>query len=24
VDLEPVYALRDNRGCHHEMPMRLV
>lgn len=24
VDLAPVYALNDNRGCHHEMPMRLV
>lgn len=23
VDLAPVYALNDNRGCHHEMPLRL-
>ncbi|MCZ7606474.1 MAG: hypothetical protein M5U25_10460 [Planctomycetota bacterium] len=24
VNLAPVYALKDNRGCHHEMPMQLV
>ncbi|MHC4839609.1 MAG: hypothetical protein ACYTDT_01430 [Planctomycetota bacterium] len=24
VDLEPVYKLSDNRGCHHEMPLRLT
>ena len=23
VDLTPVYALNDNRGCHHEMPLQL-
>ncbi len=22
LDLEPVYALRTNRGCHHEMPIQ--
>lgn len=24
VDLYPVYALNDNRGCHHEMPLILA
>ena len=24
VNLEPVYALTDNRGCHHEMPIQLI
>jgi hypothetical protein len=23
VSLAPIYALKDNRGCHHEMPLQL-
>jgi hypothetical protein len=23
VSLEPIYALKNNRGCHHELPLHL-